>query len=371
MSVYVVTNNLDDGSSGSFRYAINQANANPWSTINFANTVLVITLTTLITISSSVTINGAGISNSVIRGKIAISSGSKTVNISNLTIKDGNSVNGGGLHVGSTATVNLHNIDITNCVALALGGGIYNEGRLYLTNCNFINNNASNGGGIYNAADVLTTGNINISYNTASYLGGGIYNISPLSATLRNITVSNNTAVNGGGIYNGPNNLTLFDVTINKNIADQAGGAVYNIGTLTLEAEVAGNFVISENTAAQKGGAIYSHTGATLVITNGNISGPDAPIVEISQNQATNGGAIYNEGMTVTNISHITKNVSTNNGGGIYNNDTVILSTGDVLVDENFATNKGGGVYNNGTLNIYGSHVINNTAIYGSNIYNV
>ncbi len=147
-ATYTVTSTADDGSAGTLRYAINQANANPGSTINFAANLGGISLTSALPpINASMSINGAsgdgGISGSNQYRIFLVNSG--TVAISNLTLKnglaqggnggDGSGGGGGGLGAGgaifirgndggrTAPTVTLTNLNLVNNQAVGGNGG--------------------------------------------------------------------------------------------------------------------------------------------------------------------------------------------------------------------------------------------------------
>ena len=147
-ATYTVTSNLDDGSAGTLRYAINQANANPGSTINFAANLFTIGLTSpLPNINANMTINGDGnsISGSGAYRIFFVNSG--TVGISNLLLQGGVAQGGnGGSGTGGGGG------------GMGAGGAIFIRGNdggrtaptVTLSNLNLINNKAvgGTGGGI-------------------------------------------------------------------------------------------------------------------------------------------------------------------------------------------------------------------------------
>ena len=128
-----------------------------------------------------------------------------------------------------------------------VGGGIWNQGTLSLTNCTVSGNTTDIiGGGIYNDA-TLTLADSTVSENIAGD-GGGIYNNGTL--TLTNSTVSGNTAWAGGGLGGGEgvnlySTLTLINSTVSGNTARSGeGGGILNAGTLVLiNSTVSGDIV--------------------------------------------------------------------------------------------------------------------------------
>ena|GEM_PF-6507586 len=135
------------------------------------------------------------------------------------------------------------------------GGGIYNSGRLTVTDCT-ISGNAADwngsgmgggiGGGIFNLVfATLTVMNSTISGNSADWGGGGIYNFSG-TVTVTNSTISDNWAVDGGGISNFDGELTLTNSTISGNFGVDGGGiSSTSSATLTIT-----NCTISDNNGA-------------------------------------------------------------------------------------------------------------------------
>ena len=92
-------------------------------------------------------------------------------------------------------------------------------------------NTAPNGGGIFTSGVAVLVGDT-ISGNTGT-TGGGIWNLNGGSLNLTNVTIANNSATYGGGIYNGGTGAgtattELRDVTIADNKASGSGGGAYN-----------------------------------------------------------------------------------------------------------------------------------------------
>jgi hypothetical protein len=73
-----------------------------------------------------------------------------------------------------------------------------------------------------------------------SSYGGGLYNAGKL--TLTNSTVSGNAAFAGGGLFNNSNStLTLTNSTVSGNAAKGDGGGLVSAGTLTLANSIVAN----------------------------------------------------------------------------------------------------------------------------------
>jgi hypothetical protein len=158
------------------------------------------TYTEHLIIGISLKVIGSGSSRTIIDGRAAgivvtISSAAATVTLSNVTIRNGYAVNGGGINNAGTLTINSSTI--TGNSAHPIGGGIYNSGALKINNSTLSANHAgplslqSNrglGGGISNHG-TLTVSNSTLSGNYAG-VGGGI-NIYGGTAALQNSIVAN------------------------------------------------------------------------------------------------------------------------------------------------------------------------------------
>ena len=194
-----------------------------------------------------------------------------------------------------------------------------------------------------------------------SGLGGGIYNNGTL--TLTNSTISDNQAVyrpgSGGGIYNngGTTTLTLTNSTVSGNVAptERGGGIFNNGGTMTFT-----DSTVSGNNGGLGGSGIYNN-GGTMTLTNSTVSG--------NLSSSGGGGGIFNSSgtATLTNSTISGNSASFFGGGGIYNSSGTLNLT-SVTVTRNKATGIGcggcdtGGIRNLGTANLKNTIVAGNTA---------
>jgi CSLREA domain-containing protein len=185
---------------------------------------------------------GAGIYN---LGKLALSDVAITDNVSQ----------GGGGGIGSYRELSIVDSTIANNAALEFGGGgIDSNGKLTITNCTIAGNSTGqNGGGV-----LITDGN------------GGETLISNTTIT------ANKSEFSGAGIANGSTDtggkVTILSSTIANNVAEFEGGGVYNSsGTLTI-----GSSIIAGNTDEFKhpdiSGEIKSK-GFNLISNPGDVKG--------------------------------------------------------------------------------------------------
>jgi hypothetical protein len=190
------------------------------------------TYTENLTISFSLNLIGSGASTTIIDGggkaSVVTISNNCIVTLSDVTIRNGLALFGGGIYNNARLTINASAITGNNAFSMATatrnfpsyGGGIYNgsNGTLTINNSTISANTAGHrwcglfpcsgsGGGIANVGELL----INNSTLSANYAygiqaspygrGGGIYNGGGMR--ISNSTLSGNNGTHGGGIYGG------------------------------------------------------------------------------------------------------------------------------------------------------------------------
>jgi hypothetical protein len=247
----------------------------------------------------------------------------------------------------SGATVRVANLTITDgtasyppphehCGFCVYGGGINNAGTLTLDQSMVTDNNSEGGaaGGIFNGPGAVLTLNDTTVSGNASLDGGGI--VSDGTMTLEGSGVRDNNG-GGGGVGGGISSnsfsavLTLKDTTVSGNTAG-SGGGINNIGTMTLE-----DSGVSDNTAIGVGGGIDN--------THSRLAPVTLKDTTISDNTAGSGGGINN--VVATNMTlkdtTISDNTATGEGGGIMNNSAAI-TLDDGVVTSNTA-GSGGGIF--------------------------
>ena len=307
---------------------------------------------------------------------------------SNNELSENNSM-GGVMYNSSEGTIQILVSDTfeKNSAAMGQGGAIYNEGKLLISpyqntgNVEFINNNATEAGAIYNSS----TGTLDIS--SATFLENhSLVKGSAISsygeANIKNSIFEEQyfTGRNalGGAIFNGgTGTLNVENCNFERNKTNPfvdgdniGGGAIYNEGNAKLTAnDKAFNFIenqslISGSSDVEKagfGGAIYNESKSTLIL---EATGNDG-IFAFRRNSAKNGGAIANKEETTVSLtkSNFKYNISKNDGGAIWNKGKATIS------DSLFTANKsedgnGGTIYNaeGGTVEITDTSFISNRA---------
>ena len=239
---------------------------------------------TAITIDSNVTINGPGArtlsvsGNNASRVFVVVNPflGTATVNMSGLTVTDGNAQpillggtligDGGGIINTGGATLNLTEMNISGNSAVSLGGGIATRAILLVT----------------------TTTNITrstISNNSSILGGGGISNlgtdlISSAVTTLTDSTVTSNSALaEGGGISNTAGTFNLVNDTVSHNQSTVAGGGIVNVAGVLVGTVRMRNTILAQNTAvlntdiiSSDGLGVFNSLGNNLIGNNLDIS---------------------------------------------------------------------------------------------------
>lgn len=328
---------LADSGAGSLRAALDLANANPdVDTITFQSGLTgTITLAGQLQVLESVTIQGPGAGSVTVDADgtgmafYVYHSGGENIDvtISGITITGGTA--SGIVNWGENLT--LDGVVLTGNTTSGNGGGLYStsgsadNGVPYLTikNSTISGNSAGNGGGVYHGDSVgtLLISDSIISGNTATDDGGGVYTADPkdladtVDVKIERTTFSgNDTGAEGGGINFGDpdGQVEIIDSTFSGNSAAHGGGIYFYDTDNSGSLRIEGT-TISANTASAEGGGIYLyHLDTETVISNSTITGNTA---------TAEGGGIYGfdveYGLTIEH-STITGNSSSNDGGGVY-----------------------------------------------------
>ncbi|MGD8782635.1 MAG: choice-of-anchor Q domain-containing protein [Ignavibacteria bacterium] len=319
----ITVTNTNDSGTGSLRQAI--TNATSGDVIEFSVTGT-ITLSSQLTIGKNLTINGPGASALTI-------SGNSSVRV---------------IEVNSSYTLNINNLSIKNGTHGSYGGGIENDqGTLTIDNCFFSGNEVTGtatGGAVdaYNGS--LTITNSTFSGNTAGGRGGAVSAYGG-TTTIENCTLDNNHADMGGAIgqLQSTGNLTVTNCTISNNQASDIGGGIYwyNGNTVNIN-----NSTLSGNNATNQGGAFADGTGSPTVNINS---------CTLVNNTVTSGsgGGIDLRGATVNMKNTILASNTATTGANLNTSGSGTLnSQGYNLCDAALSAFTGTGDIQSGTLNI-------------------
>lgn len=245
--------------------------------------------------SGALTIIGAGAGSTIVEGgtsqalgvdRVFHITGAFTVNISGVTIRNGRGPGngqGGGIYNMGRLTVTNSTFSGNGVDGYGFGAGISNAGTLTVTNSTFSGNQASEGPGINNGANAtLTITGSTFSNNGGAY-GGGIAIDSLGTVAITSSTFSSNTVtIWGGGISNGAT-LTVTNSTFSGNKAG-SGGGIYNSGTTTLRNTIVANSTGGGDCAI--GGGTVSNGGNNIVEDNtcGFTGGSDPNLGSLADN---------------------------------------------------------------------------------------
>lgn len=241
--------------------------------------------------AAKVEIRGLTLENgNTLGGAFGVADGGAIRNFGTLTLRDciiqGNKAGGnGGGGIANEGTLLLEDCLLRNNETTFWGGGLgmINGGKATINRCAFLNNHASEGGGIgvqvLNAAipgDVTIT-NSTISGNTTVYGGAGVFNLSNASGATTVMRLEHCTIVqNQGNVYNGV-----------ANFVGGGGGAV----ELTLS-----NSIVAHNLG---GGQVGKNAAAVLTSLGHNIisdASLAAPLASDWLNTDPKLGALANAG---------------------------------------------------------------------------
>lgn len=380
-----VTSSADDGTSGTLRQQI--LNANSGDVIVIDDTVGTIVLTSEISIDKNLTIQGSLVTNSVINAnnsdRIFNISNVGNLQISNVNFLNGNQDDGGAIYI-SDSDVTVSNAIFNNNVASGVsgsGGAIFVDGisTLTISDSEFSSNTANRAGGAIeidiDLGQQVNLINVNLNNNNAGVFpataapgnGGAIHITGSGNISLTDCSILSNSAESeGGGLWNGSGEMYLNNTLVNGNTAngdasDQGGGGIYNLdGKLT----IMNTSVISNNLAtgvSGSGGGILNDVNGTLEIENSQISSNSA--------ERAGGGIEDNSTGTtttlLTNVNLDNNSVDNNpgNGGGLHITGNGNISITGGTIDSNTAGAEGGGLWNGtGTMLISGSSITDNVA---------
>jgi hypothetical protein len=317
LSTFTVTSTADDGSTGTLRWAVDQANAN-----NQANTI---NFSSLFNSPQTIDLTGGELDLSDPAGTTITGLGANL-----LTVSAANGPGSRVFEVTKGAVAALSGLAITGGYVNDGGAGVLNEdGQLTMTgvavrgNLARVDRGSPVGGGLATWDGGTTTlSDCTISGNAVSGAGndtgGGIYNGVSDTLTMTNCTISNNSSYVGGGLYNA-GKATLTDVTISGNSTSQGGGGLASTGTLALTGcTIIGNL-------APDGGGLLASMGGDITLTGCTVSGNSAAA---STAGGTGGGAANFDGtLTLTNCT-LSGNSAGGSGGGLANGDSsAVFST--------------------------------------------
>ena len=209
------------------------------------------------------------------------------------TVSGGALVNAGGA-IWSTGELDLTDVHVTGNSVVgpptvdAAGGGIAGGGTITVVDSTIDGNTVSTGkgGGLWNGVTgTATIVRSTVSGNSAGIAGGGIYNLGKVSLT--NATLSSNFATNtvnnSAGLQNAVGSVAdLLHVTV----ANNDGGGIGNVGTLSLKSTIVANTVLGKNCSGPVVSLGHNLESATTCALGGtaDLSGVDPRLGSLAAN---------------------------------------------------------------------------------------
>ena len=312
---------------------------------------------------------------------------------------DNHAGNGGAIYDDACDSIHVSGSNFVNNSADDYGGAIMCEDceSIDISDCTFTNNSAGLGSGAIDltGCDDSQVSNCNFTNNSADGEGGAIY-WEGYNGKVSDCNFVDNCATDGGAIYHGDGDLVISNSNFTANNAEKSGAAAYSKGNMTVigcqfnsnhAGEVGGAIFINENltvinsnftqNGAEYGaGAIFANhaveidecnfknntagsvAGAVLVLDNLNISNS-----AFAGNAAERGGAIAAANTAISNSNFTANNAD--EGGSVYAVDNVTVN--NCLFEGNTAEDEGGAIkyeveHEKSTLSINGSTFAKNTA---------
>ena len=331
--------------------------------------------------------SGAGVAINIRKG---------TVSIDNCSFINNEARNlwGGAVHIDSSITNCISNIDITNSLfvnnSAEVGGAFRSErysSNINIINTTFINNTATEHGGVacLFSTDV-TFANCTFINNSAPSSGGIHFHVG--GSHIDNCTFINNSAYGTGSseegyggaialVYSTSDGVIISNSSFSNNFAGKYGGAIDVNGSGSNAKILNCNF---ENNTAGYGGAIRVQGSNTVIDNNSlinnkaintdgggiHVEGSNTQISNTifrNNSAAANGGAlaIVAGDNTFVSNSVIANNTAVNGAGAYIQGRRVTIS--DSIVANNTADQNGAGVYIDGSYaTIKDSTIYNNNA---------
>jgi hypothetical protein len=263
---------------------------------------------------------------------------------------------GGGIAVSGPGSIEIANTVIEgNAAVYGSGGGIKSYSSVVITSSMISGNLCDHyGGGIW--ARDLTMNSCTVDSNGAARAGGGVFCDSTpnqtSSSTISGSTIVNNIAYEGAGIYSAVTYLTITDVLVSDNLG---GGGLQTVdGTATIA-----NSTFSGNTTLGGGGGL-------------RLGGPAATLTDcvIRDNVASGdygGGILIAESDFTLTLAgcDVSNNSAADEGGGIYNDGSSLITASKITGN----TARSGGGIATGYLELVGSDVSHNKAVYSYGYY--
>lgn len=262
----------------SLREAVALANASADAdTITFAPSMTGKTITLsgskLPSVVGNLTISGPGAGNLTITGNGAsrhmeVSAGAN-LTVSGLTFTGG-SINGAGGSIVAYGPLTATDCEFVGNQAKD-GGVLWTQDAATFTRCTFTGNTGTNFGGAITTLAKLTVQNCTFSGNNSND-AGAIWTQEP--TTITGSTFVGNTGTKYAGAIDTLNSLTLTNCTFSANTSNGAGGAIWNQAKVTAtNCTFTLNRADADGAGGEIGGAIWTQSSGPFTLVNTIVSG--------------------------------------------------------------------------------------------------
>ena len=343
-ATFEVTSGLDDGSEGTFRWAVAEASASPGDDVVAIDpTVGTISLTDCVAGridlgDGSLTIEGGGATiTQTCEAGVLGTDDAATLVLRDLSVTGGDADNGAGVDV-PTGSATLERVTLSGNVAVEVGGGL-RASTVRIVDSTISENFAKTGGG------VAGTGGGPVEIASSTVEGN---DATPTGFPFLDTSVPNGR---GGGVaVLGSEPARISDSVIQGNVARVGGGGVYSQADLAVDdAVIAGNSGAGYSwVMSGSGGGILTDTGSLVVsrtLLNGNTAG--------------RGGGFAGAGRVEITDTAIGGNVATDSYGGGVTSSLVVTRS---AVVGNRANSQAGGGLTATDLTLVDSAVVGNEA---------
>ncbi|SVB60127.1 uncharacterized protein METZ01_LOCUS212981, partial [marine metagenome] len=260
-------------------------------------------------------------------------------NTTSSSLLDGFTIQNGS---GSSGFINGAGVYCDNCVTMLKD----------LTVTGNIQDQSGDGSGIYSIQGNVTIENVSVTNNTGYF--GAIGILVGSTATLNNVTISDNiNSGNGGGLYiNQSSTVTISNSEISSNTASSSGGGIFIV-----ESDVTMDDLIIEDNIAETGGGIHITNQSNVVMSNLIVDGNEATLTA---------GGIYAWGnVTYVLMNSLVTNNTANQAGGIFQGYSIVPLIDNCTIAGNTAIEYGGGLVSANLLE-NDNAIVNETAITGN-----
>ena len=249
-------------------------------------------------------------------------------------LQNGN-VNGGAIYVFGNLQVEKSLFSYN--AATGNGGAVYSRGKSSFSGCYFFENQAPQGGAVFNQVrsrtriEAVELNNC-VFFKNRARQGGGIYSENPIDAADCDFIENKAESTSGGGVFS-LNAVTVSRSSFYRNESRGKGGGIFSQRFVSVSKSY---FV--QNRSEDFGGGIFSKP--EMENNTGEINLIISSI--FSENEARGGGGSFLGLPSIVRDTYYEKNNSHTAGGGIFSEKDLLLDR--TCFESNIASTEGGAV---------------------------